>query len=216
MNKDQYASKNIAVELPWPKVKWRLAFWLSFVPFISGAILLFYPELPQAQYLRMTRNRIGIISLIVPVLVPLLFWSIRVFAIAVRRIRYYGNLYTNSVQINSEYVIFKRNTFELFERLDEKQTFEITGANYQNNHFYIVLRRRIDVALEEGDVLTVIHKEDSKVMGMFSIIDIHDTSYNAVSIGGLDPVWKGFVREQIQDSFFPHMHAIYVPQGESE
>jgi hypothetical protein len=68
--------------------------------------------------------------------------------------------------------------------------------------------------LIKGDLVSILHKEDSMVMGIFKITEIREDAYYAVAHSSIDPVFGGFIRDRGSITIVPNMVATHIPQGE--
>jgi hypothetical protein len=198
-------------DLQWPQVRWRAEFWLAVVPFLIGAILLIFPGITQKSSIS---RAVGIVCLLAPIVVPLLFWTYAAGRVVIRRVRFYPHLYQRVQQALADRENLGRAFYDLISQIRERNSFELCQATYQQGKLYIGLRksRNKKLTLDIGDVLHVVHKRDEKVMGRFLVTESLETEYYAVSTE-VDRLWLGYVQQTGTVTMFPNMEAIHFAQG---
>ncbi len=213
MKTPSYDADGKPPKFQWPRFKWQIDLWLSLVSFVLGILLLFVPNLPMEPRLRLWRNVLGGMFLCAPFVIPLALWLLKFGFVLISRGLYYEELYQIWQNEHEECELFQRNTLLLLEQMFAHREFELSKAYVYQGKIYIVIKKEDTMNVAPGDRFIVVHKGERQVIGLFEVTEVRRTDYYAMAIGGMDPMWKGYVYERKEVSFFPDISAIYLPQG---
>ena len=202
-------------EYSWSRIRWRTGFWLAFIPSILAFVVFFWPKITEQETPSGLRLLIGIPLVMAPILVPIFFWLIANIRTALNRIREFGNLWEISNDRADENELLKANFAKFVLEVTERQSHDLKGAKIQNSHVYISVTKGPKPKLTDDDQLWVIDITDLRLMGIFQVAQETASEYYAVSIGGIDPLWKGEIHQQGEVHMFPNMTAISISKGDS-
>jgi len=149
--------------------------------------------------------------LLSPILVPNIIWLICSVMIILKRIICYPKLYNITVQKLSDIIKLKDSIIKLSESIESNNTFEITSATcYEKNLLYIAIRKNNNKKLEKFDNILTLDRKDGKIMGLFQITEVKENEYYAEEKSNIDPLWKGYVKQNGEISMIPNIIAIYL------
>jgi len=109
----------IPQEIPLPKVAWKTEFWLAFIPFILGFISFFFPELLEIKEYNTLRYILGSILLLMPVLVPLTPWFVKLLKAIGKRVSQYEALYNSHLRLINEFTDYNNNLYFFIEEIQK-------------------------------------------------------------------------------------------------
>jgi predicted DNA-binding antitoxin AbrB/MazE fold protein len=204
--------KGTPAPFEWPRWKYSSK-WLTYIASILAIVVFFIPNavffIPNLKL--KYRIILAIFFLLLPVLIQTFLLITKTIVIMFKRINYYPNLY-NYYQNDCSKL---REIIELFYYVNIKdKILEIKGAKYQKGDLYIVLKNNSKLNLKEGNKIIVIDKKDLVYLGQFEITEVRNSEYFAVGVRNIDPVWRGYVRQEGETDIMPNTVAIYLSSGE--
>jgi predicted DNA-binding antitoxin AbrB/MazE fold protein len=196
--------KGTPAPFEWPRWKYSSK-WPTYIPSILAIVVFFIPNL------KLKYRIILAIFLLLPVLIQTFLLITKTIVIMFKRINYYPNLYNYYQNDYSKL----REIIELLYYVNIKdKILEIKGAKYQKGDLYIVLKNNSKLNLKEGNKIIVIDKKDLVYLGQFEITEVRNSEYFAVGVRNIDPVWRGYVRQEGETDIMPNTVAIYLSSGE--
>ncbi len=104
----------------------------------------------------------------------------------------------------------KRRNYLINNRFAE-DTYIISSATIRGEQFHITVPKKKGINLDIQNILLIIDTFEWVLKGVFKIIEIAQTEYRAVAVRDVDPVWKGFVKQEGETSVPNYMTALAVP-----
>lgn len=200
-------------EFQWPRFRWRVELWLSVASLLLAVLLLVLPNLPNEPGLRPWRNILGAIFVCAPFVISPILWMIKSGFALVKRGLSYGYLYQVWRDEHEECQLFQQNILLFIEQMFANREFEISKAYVYQGKVYIDIKKEDTTNVAVGGRFMVVQKGDYQVIGLFEVTEVRRANYYAIAVGRIDPVWKGFIYERKEVSFFPNTSAIYLSQG---
>lgn len=181
-------------KLEYPKFHWRWEFWLTFISYL---FIIWAPELT-----------IKIILFLIPIIVPTVFWFAKVMLIIIKRARFYPQAYRHLQFVNQNLRDLQKEFAEVVLKGKAESILEISRAAYLKGNLYLTLLKFKGITLNVGDEVTVIDKQDIKLMGVFEITQLRKNEYYAKGVKEVDRLWLGFVQQNGEVNTFPDLVAI--------
>ena len=205
-------NNNIPPPLEWPKIKWQSEMWLTFIPFILGFVLFFFPQLTEASASPQLRLIIGIPLISAPFLFPFSIWIWKTIGTVVMRVQYYPSLYIKAQKSVVNVEQFSKSYLALVKKAADEKQFEITKVGHIDGKLYIVVQKRKIPKVNNGDLLIVAHKEDGLIMGDFKVTEIRSRDIYAIGFNNIDALWSGYIRSMGEVNMTPNLTAFHIQQ----
>lgn len=203
-------------DLNWPRWRWLSAQWLGISGLIISSIAFFVqgPDQPLRIRIFITVAVLVLVTLLLPALV----WLWGVATVTYKRVRSYPLLLQHAQRdatklARAEEALNQAEKW-IFSLVAIGRKFELAKARYDREKLYIVLKVREDLELFKGDILAVIHTDDQRRMGWFTVTEERGDGYYAVGTDSVDPLWMGDMRERGEVTVLPYMFAILVRRKE--
>jgi hypothetical protein len=196
----------------WPRIIWRSEMWLTIIPFILGFIIFFFPQLSETTVPTQIRLIIGIPLLLAPLLIPFLFWMVRITWVITKRVDLYPQTHSVAKQALFDVEQIRRSYFELTKQFAEDKQFELIKVGYFNSKLVIAVKKRKNPKINQGDILAVVDKEDNLLMGIFEVTELRSEEIYAKGINNIDPLWLGYVIQKGEVNMTPNLAAVLLNQ----
>ncbi len=207
----------------WPRWNWRdSGWWFTISGAVFSVLAFVYPSLPR----RPLRIRLiiavgafvasGALSL-------LLAHLIHVLRVAWGRLQAYQDLSDlversqeelrlSEEQRGREAAQFQETILSLLTQSGVKRI-EMERSQYYDETLYIVLKKRRGIVMEVGHKVSVIDMETGNVMGAFEVTEERDKQYWARSVGTVDAIWLGYVRQSGNNEPPPNTATFWMQGG---
>lgn len=133
------------------------------------------------------------------------------------RISSYNIIVERLVTVSHELGQTKQMVTALVQEQNDLPQFEIERVLRYGEDVYIRLAFSL-LALELNDRIAVVDRADGMVLGHFDVTEVKREGYQARSVGTLNPVWSGFLRQttQVDTPPPPGSVALLIAKGKSE
>ncbi|HEY0545160.1 MAG TPA: hypothetical protein VGC91_07170 [Pyrinomonadaceae bacterium] len=210
------AEESLISKADWPRWTWReSSWWLTAIGAVIALLLILYPLL--ISYPLWLRMLVGFASLLSPILILALIFSLKVATVALDRIHGYKQLYELSEQRTKEVAQAQETILYFLRELLGGRSFEIEKVQYYKDRLTLILKKKRGVTLEAGNEIRVIDTLEGVVMGIFEISEVRSKHYIARSQGSVNAVWLGYIHESgnAESSAPPDTAAIFFPKDVS-
>lgn len=200
-----------------PKFMWNDKFWFGLISYylgLIGVLYFFFPSFKEHEFFVQYRNLIVIILFLLPYLPSIIIWFVKFIIFVVKRTRDYAIYYDYFIFFKDEYDNLRKQFFKFLLEMPERKVFTINKASFIQGKIYVSIGKHVNQNLNTGDFVSLLHKEETKLMGIFKIIDILDNEYNAVGTSNIDPIFGGYIRKEGTLSIVPNIVAVRLSQGE--
>lgn len=188
----------------WPNGGW----WATIIGTLVAISVFLFPETARLQLASRCGIAIGVVLL--PTLLILSTYAGRVVVVFCRRARCYygllGHIGELEQNLDSSHVF----TRSLLEDRQGLNAFQIACCYVYDTRTFITLKKKPGARVADGDNVVVVDAREGSVLGRFVASGEEDGQYRCELTGFMDPLWLGYVKQDVGHKTLPPPEAVAV------